>query len=99
MQRTDAIKTRRLKKADFEEDFLFILYFVEGWIVELELTAIQFRAEPGIILTRRFEEAASLRLTRGIQLDLGDRAKRCLSEDPGRSLFSRAESKLKRRMT
>src|SRR5205814_5880285 len=28
-------------------------------------TAIQFRAEPGTILTRRFEEAASLRLTRG----------------------------------
>jgi hypothetical protein len=44
--------------------------------------AIQFRTEPGTILTRRFEEATSLRLTRGIQLDLGDRAKRCLSEDP-----------------
>jgi len=29
------------------------------------LTAIQFRAEPGTILTRRFEEATSLRLTRG----------------------------------
>ena len=34
------------------------------------LTAIQFRAEPGSLLTRRFEEAASLRLTRGLQLDL-----------------------------
>jgi hypothetical protein len=31
---------------------------------------------------RRFETPASLRLTRGIQLDLGDRAKRCFSEDP-----------------
>ena len=29
------------------------------------LTAIQFRAEPGTILTRRFEEAASFRLTPG----------------------------------
>jgi hypothetical protein len=28
------------------------------------LTAIQLRDEPGIIFTRRFEEAASLRLTR-----------------------------------
>jgi hypothetical protein len=27
------------------------------------LTAIQFRAKPGTILTGRFEEAASLRLT------------------------------------
>ena len=45
-------------------------FFVEDWIVELGLTAIQFRAEPGTILTRRFEEAASLRLTRGLQLDL-----------------------------
>src|SRR5436309_1394096 len=31
----------------------------------IALTAIQFRAEPGSILTRRFEEATSLRLTRG----------------------------------
>ena len=30
----------------------------------------------------------------GLQLDLGDRAKRCLSEDPGPyGLFSRAEEK------
>jgi len=28
-------------------------------------------------------------------LDLGDRAKRCLSEDPACGLFSRAEAKLK----
>src|SRR4029450_8935113 len=36
----------------------------------------------------------------GLQLDLGDRAKRCLSESPApRGLFSRAEDKLKRRMT
>jgi hypothetical protein len=35
-------------------------------LVEVDcLTAIQFRTEPGIILTRRFEEAASLQLTRG----------------------------------
>jgi len=29
------------------------------------LTAIQFRAEPGTVLTRRFRTATSLRLTRG----------------------------------
>jgi hypothetical protein len=34
------------------------------------LLAIQFRAERGIILKRRFEEAASLQLTRALQLDL-----------------------------
>ena len=36
----------------------------------------------------------------GLQLDLGDRAKRCLSEGPApRELFSPAEDALKRRMT
>ena len=36
----------------------------------------------------------------GLQLDLGDRAKRCLSEGSSPcGLFSRAEGKLKRRMT
>jgi len=35
-----------------------------------------------------FEEAASLRLTRGIRLDLGDRVRRCLSEDPAPAAYS-----------
>jgi hypothetical protein len=36
----------------------------------------------------------------GLQLDLGDCAKRCLSEDTAPcGLFSRAEDKLKRRIT
>jgi hypothetical protein len=40
--------------------------------------------------------AGSLRLTRGIQLDLGDRAKRCLSKDPAPAAYqARAEDKVK----
>src|SRR6266480_3551209 len=45
------------------------------------LTPIQFRAEPGTILTRRFEQRPHF-ADSGLQLDLGDRVKRCLSEDP-----------------
>ncbi len=44
--------------------------------------------ELGTILTRRLEEAASLWLTQGLQLDLGDRAKRCFSEDPAPAAYS-----------
>jgi len=40
------------------------------------------------ILTRRFEEAASLRLTRGSSWIWGDRAKSCLSEDPAPAAYS-----------
>jgi hypothetical protein len=66
----------------------------------LFLTAIQFRAELGTILARGFGTAASLRLTLGFQLDLeialgGVSAK----IQPPCGLFSRAEDKLKRRMT
>jgi len=39
--------------------FHFLLDYSTG------LTAVQFRAELGTILTRRFEEAVWLRLTRG----------------------------------
>jgi len=46
--------------------FSFVFVFLCLFPCELELlTAIQFRAELGTILTRRFETAASLRVTRG----------------------------------
>lgn len=46
------------------------------WVVELHLPAIQFNAESGIILTRRFERQALASTDSGLQLNLGDRAKR-----------------------
>jgi len=59
-------------------------------------TAIHFRAELGTILTRRFEESGLASADSGLQLDLGDRAKRCFSEDPALWLIQpRAEDKLK----
>ncbi|PYJ72809.1 MAG: hypothetical protein DME75_03445 [Verrucomicrobia bacterium] len=48
---------------------LSYISFVEVGLLTA-LTAIQFRAEPGTVLMRRFSAAASLRLTRGFQLDL-----------------------------
>ena len=54
--------------------FVFLVslsFFLYSFWLRLDcLTAIQFREEPGTILTRRFEEATSLRLTQGLQLDL-----------------------------
>ncbi len=66
----------------------FVFIFCSGLNLLIVLTAIQFRAEPETILARRFEEAASLQLTRGSSWIWGDRAKRCLSERPAPAGYS-----------
>lgn len=61
------MRRRASRKGDWAIDFIerrvVIFIFLLSWIVELQ-TAIQFRAEPRTILTRRFKEAVLLPLTR-----------------------------------
>jgi hypothetical protein len=63
-------------------------HFCWGWIVGTALTAIQFRGESGTILTRALWDSGLTSADSGLQLVLGDRAKRCLSEDPAPAAYS-----------
>jgi hypothetical protein len=65
--------------------FVFILVEV-GLLTAL--TAIQFRAELGTILTRSLWNSGLTSADSGLQLDPENRAKRCLSEDPARAAYS-----------
>ena len=57
------------------------------------------RGEPGTILTRRFGEAASLRLTRGSSWIWKSRKRRSQRRFSPTGFFSPAEDALKRRVT
>jgi len=56
--------------------------------VEIVLTAIQLHAEPGTILTRRFEQRRPHFGWLGAPVGSGDRVRRCLSEDPAPRAYS-----------
>jgi hypothetical protein len=56
---------------------------------------MQFHAQPGIILARRFGIAASLRLTRGSNWTWGIALNGVSAKIQPRGFFSRAEDKLK----
>jgi len=62
-------------------------HFCWGWIVWncINCNPVPRESEPSS--RERFGTAASLRLTRGSSWVLGDRAKRCLSEDPAPALI------------
>ena len=74
-----------------------ISFFVQVGLLTA-LTAIQFRAEPGTILTRRLK-AASLRLTQGSSWFWKSRKRRSQRRSSPTGFFSPAEDALKRRMT
>ena len=77
----------------------FVFIFVEVGLLNCALTAIQFQPELETILERRFERGASLRLNRGLQLDLEIALNGVSANVQPCGLFCRAEDELKRRMT
>jgi hypothetical protein len=94
------------RKGDRLIEFLIgrvVMFFVFISFVEVALlNCINCKSSSGRNRDPSSRGALNSRLTSagsGLQLDLGDRAKRCLSEHPAPAAYNRAEDALKRRVT
>ena len=74
---------------DFFKCRVVIFFSVEAGLLNCMLTAAEFRAEPGNHPHEALCNSGLTSADSGLQLEsLGDRAKRCLSEDPAPAAYS-----------
>jgi hypothetical protein len=90
--------TGRLIFLSVELSYFLFSFFIEAGLL-IGLTAIQFRAEPGTILTKRFWKSGLTSADSGLQLDLEIALSGVSAKIQPHGFFSPAEDALKRRMT